>query len=183
MDVQKTAGNAIKGSMIPYSFIQLEPIAWKQSLHTVRGAVFSVNTRLSKGFGSIHISGAGEVGGMPTDLTFVRGAYDWKIPEGPPGSLGFLAYHPAGEHNDSPFIAGGCSIKEDIFDEAWHRIKTSNYDSCTITLEVSPIEYDGEDPLWNREKNKFLYIQQVELAFVRREKPKGEPPPKRRLLG
>jgi hypothetical protein len=107
---------------------------------------------------------------MPTDLTFGRGAYDWKIPEGPPGSLGFLAYHPIDQHNDSAFIGGGCSIKEDIFDDVWDRIKTSNFDGCAISLEVAPIEYDGEDPLWNRGKNKFLYIQQIELSFVRKVK-------------
>ena len=90
--------------MVAYSFIQLEPIAWRQSLHTDRGVRFSANSRLSKGYGSILVSDAGNVGGMPTDLSFVRGPYDWKIPEGPPGSLGFLAYHPVDEHNDSPFI-------------------------------------------------------------------------------
>jgi hypothetical protein len=85
----------------------------------------------------------------------VRGLYDWNIPAGPPKSRGFLAYHPVDQHNDSPLISGGCSVTEDLYDEAWYRIRTSNYDSCTITLEVAPIDYDGEDPLWDREKTKF----------------------------
>jgi hypothetical protein len=170
--------------MIPYTFIQREPVYWKQSPHTERGSGFNVNTRLSRGYGSILISGAGNVGGMRTDLSFVRGAYDWKIPEGPSGSLGFLAYHPVDEHCDSAFIGGGCSITEDIYDDAWHRVRNGIYDGCTISLEVVPIEYDGEDALWNREVNKFIYIQQVELAFVRMEKVKEEaPPPKRGLFG
>src|SRR6266852_4523090 len=135
-------------NMIPYTLIQLEPVYWKQSLHTERGSGFNVNTRLSRGYGSILISGAGNVGGMRTDLSFVRGAYDWEIPEGPPGSLGFLAYHPVDEHCDSAFIGGGCSITEDIYDDAWHRVRNGIYDGCTISLEVAPIEYDGEDALW-----------------------------------
>jgi hypothetical protein len=113
----------------------------------------------------------------------VRGAYDWKIPEGPPGSLGFLAYHPVDQYTDVAFMGGGCSIKQDMFDDAWHRIKNSTYDSCYISLEIAPIDYDGEDPLWNREKNKFLYIGQVELVFVRKEEKPKEEPPKRRLFG
>jgi hypothetical protein len=169
--------------MIPYSFIHLEPISWRQSLHTTRGVHFSVITRVSTEYNSFLISGVGDVVGLKTDLTFVRGAYDWKIPEGPPGSRGFLAYHPIDQPNDMAFMGGGCSIAEDLFEDAWHRIKTSNYDSCSISLEVAPVDYDGEDPLWNREQNKFLYIQDVELAFVRKEKVKEEPPPKRGLFG
>jgi hypothetical protein len=170
--------------MIPYSFLHLEPVSWKQSLHTERGAGFSVNARIATEYNNFLISDVGDVGGLHTELTFVRGAYDWKIPEGPPGSLGFLAYHPQDQHSDFAFMGGGCSIKEDMFDDAWHRIKTSTYDSCYISLEVAPIDYDGEDPLWNREQNKFLYIQQAELVFVRKEKEKPkEEPPKRGLFG
>jgi hypothetical protein len=156
--------------MIANSFLKLEPIAWKQSLHTKRGGTLSVSTRLAKGQGNLLISGVGKVGEMPTDVTFVRGAYDWKLPEAPPGTLGFLVYHPVDPQHENPFLTGGCSIKDDIFDDTWDRIKSSNYDSCLISLEVTPIEYEGEDaPLWNREKSKFLYIQQVELMFVRKE--------------
>jgi hypothetical protein len=41
----------------------------------------------------------------------VRGAYDWKIPDGPLGSLGFLAYHPVDEHCDSAFMCGNVRLK------------------------------------------------------------------------
>jgi hypothetical protein len=184
---RKTGYNEFLGlgtSMMPYSFIRLEPLAWTQSLHSERGARFSVNARVSTEYNSFLISGVGDVGSLHTELTFVRGAHDWQIPEGPPASLGFLAYHPADQYSDVAFMGGGCSTKEDIFDDAWHRIKNSTYDACSISLEVAPIDYDGEDPLWNREKNKFLYIQQLELSFVRKEKVREEAPtPKRGLFG
>ena len=168
--------------MIPYSFMNLEPITWRQTLHTKRGAGFSVSARIAENYDFI-ISEVGNVGGMRTDLMFVRGAYDWQIPEGPSGSLGFLAYHPADQHSDVSFIGGGCSIKEDIYDDAWHRVRSSAYDACTISLEVAPIDYDGEDPMWDRQKNEFLYIREVELAFIRKEKPKEGPSTKRGLFG
>ena len=168
--------------MIAYSYIQLEPVYWRQSLHSKRRNAFHVKTQISKGYGSILVSGVGNVGGMPTDLSFVRGAYDWKIPEGPPGSIGFIAYHPADENCDAAFIGGGCSINEIMFDDAWHRVRNSVYDTCTITLEVAPVDWEGEDALWNRESNKFFYIQEIELSFVRQEKMKEEPPPPKRGL-
>jgi hypothetical protein len=169
--------------MIPYSFVQLEPIYWKQTVTGTRRASFSVNARLSKAYGSILISGARDVSAIPIDLTFVRGAYDWQIPEGSPKSIGFLAYHPEDEHTDSTFIGGGCGINDELFDESLERLKTSIYDSCTIHLEVAPVDYDGEYALWNREQTKFLYIQEVEISFVRKEKVKEEPPPKRGFFG
>jgi hypothetical protein len=168
--------------MIAFSFLNLKPMRWAQTLHTERGTSFSVNAVVDTEYVTFLLSGVGDVGGLRTDLTFVRGSHDWKIPQGPPGSLGFLAYYPVGEHVDFPFMAGGCSVREEIYDDAWHRIKNSTYDSCSITLEVAPIDYDGEDPLWNREQTKFLYIQQLELRFVREERAKVEPPPPKRGL-
>jgi hypothetical protein len=93
--------------MIPHTFIQLEPSTG--SNRCIRSGVRAFTSRL--GCRSILISGAGNVGAMPTDLSFVRGAYDWKIPDGPLGSLGFLAYHPVDEHCDSAFMCGNVRLK------------------------------------------------------------------------
>jgi hypothetical protein len=50
-------------------------------------------------------------------------------------------------------------------------------------LRTRQLNADGEDPLWDREKSSFLYIQQVEFGFMRREKAKvAAPPPKRGLF-
>jgi hypothetical protein len=168
--------------MIEFSFLRLQPISWRQALHTKRGAGFSVNAQVDTEYNNFLISGVGNVGGLRTDLTFVRGPYDWKIPEGPSDSQGFLAYHAIDQYSEIAFLGGGCCINEDMFDDAWHRIRASTYDDCTISLEVAPVDYDGEDPLWNREENKFLYIQEIELAFVRKEQLREEEPPKKRNL-
>jgi hypothetical protein len=169
--------------MVPHAFLNLKPISWAQTLHTARGLRFRLNARADTEGASFLISGVGDAGGMRTDLTFVRGPRDWNIPEGPPGSSGYLGYFPADKQVEFAFIGGGCSVREDIYDDAWHRIRDSNYDSCSIILEVAPLEYDGEDPLWDREKSSFLYIQQVEFGFMRREKAKvAAPPPKRGLF-
>src|ERR1035438_7848329 len=87
---------------------------------------------------------------LRTDLAFTRGNYDWKIPEGSEGALGFLAYHSADEHIEFDFLSGGCSLSEDIFDDVWHRVKSSNYDHCRINIEVGPAALDYEEALWDR---------------------------------
>jgi hypothetical protein len=71
---------------LQFSFIYLQPTAWVQSLHTKRGAHLRVNAKLDDN-SDFRISEIRSVAGLRTDLAFTRGAYDWKIPEGPEGGI------------------------------------------------------------------------------------------------
>jgi hypothetical protein len=151
--------------------IYLQPLVWTQSLHTKRGAAFRLNARLDAR-SAFKIVDVTSVAGLPTDVGFTRGDYDWKIPEGPAGAIGFLAYHPEDQYSDHAFLSGGCSLPNDISDDAWHRVGLSNYDQCRVNIEVGPIELDYEEAVWNRAASKFLYILDLELVFTRQE---GQP--------
>jgi hypothetical protein len=144
------------------------PTAWTQSLHTKRGVALRVNARLDAG-SAFKIEGVISVADLPTELGFTRGDYDWKIPEGPAGAIGFLAYHPDDKYSDHAFLSGGCSLPNDIYDDAWHRVGSSNYDQCRVNIEVGPVGLDYEEAVWDRAVSKFLYILDLELVFTRQE--------------
>jgi hypothetical protein len=148
--------------------IYLQPTVWTQSLHTKRGAAFRLNARLDAR-SAFKIEGVTSVAGLPTDVSFTRGDYDWKIPERPAGAIGFLAYHPEDQYSDHAFISGGCSLPNDIYDDAWHRVGSSNYDQCWVNVEVGPVELGYDEAVWDRAASKFLYILDLELVFTRRE--------------
>ena len=44
-------------------------------------------------------------------------------------------------------LAARCNY---IFDDVWHRVKSSNYDHCRINIEVGPAALDYEEALWDR---------------------------------
>ena len=150
-----------------YGFLCLQPTGWVQSLHTKRGAALRLNAKLDSNSAFI-ISGVRSVSGIRIGLAFTRGKYDWQIPDAPEGARGFLAYHSADGDIEFDFLGGGCSLSEEIYDDLWHRIKSSNYDQCHITGEVGPVEldYDGE-ATWDRNASEFLYILDLEIFFTR----------------
>ena len=95
----------------------------------------------------------------------IRGDYDWKIPEGPAGAMGFLAYHPEDQYSGHAFLSGVCSLPNDIYDDAWRRVESSNYNQCWMNVEVGPVKLSYEEAVWERAASKFLYNLDLEFSF------------------
>jgi hypothetical protein len=163
----------------PFGFhpvpINLTPEVWTQTLHTQRSPGFRVRSRLDTQFGRFMLWGVGDISQVYFELGFVRGDHDWNIPNAPTGYIGFLGYHqsrPSDEFGESPqFVGGGCSLPPDIYDDIWHRIKSSiDLSSSSMVLQVGPVDFDSDDVAWDRDTNKFLFITEIDFVFVRRVK-------------
>ncbi|MGY3511823.1 hypothetical protein ACVIQY_004798 [Bradyrhizobium sp. USDA 3051] len=173
-------------------FINLEPYEWRQSLrgdetkkYAGRGMQLSarmtdvrdielLNTDEKLGDIIAHI---GIHSGEPT-------MGDGKPLEAGIGLFVFNERRPSDEYSEAMIIGWFCLAPED-YDEVWRQVADDNYTSCTVTLEVGPMQHKGAGWAWDVKRESKLYVDNGQLYFIHSRAKKEEPQParKRGLFG
>lgn len=121
-----------------FTSLMVVPDVWVQTLRAEGGALFRVKGILGHTTNLI-ISDAGAAKGLPIEVGFYRGIQDWKIPDVPKESPGFISYSPQDQYSDRAFLTARCSMTEVTYDDAWHCVRQRGYDTCEISAEVTPV--------------------------------------------
>ena len=89
------------------------------------------------------------------------------------GTVGILTYYEGTQDSETeqkakPFVSGGFSVTDSVFEDIWERVKFRTAMPCDIWLEVLGLEIDplpsGED-YWDVKKQSKLKIVSVKLRF------------------
>jgi hypothetical protein len=95
------------------------------------------------------------------------------------GGVGRLFYANSSDGED--LVHGWYFLNLDTYTTLWDQIVIGMYADCTVQLHVTPVDYSGEDPVWN--VNQPLLIEDATINFVRTTRPvEVKEPQKRRGL-
>ena len=161
--------------------LSLFPACWSQTLHTHRAFTMQLEAEASKrGVGRCNVPGLGNILELPFELNLVRGPADWNLPEMPVDAVGFLACY-ENRFNElgmsRALVGGGVSLPEAVFDDIWERVRLSPDFYSVISITVGPVRAHGtEDRIWDRAKDKFLFVTDAGITFKRT----GKEPPEQR---
>jgi len=126
---------------------------------------------LKHGIGRVNVPGLGNILELPFELNLVRGPPDWKMPELPPGVVGFLACYESRFDElgvQRTLIGGSISVPEAVYDDIWERVRMSPDFYSLIFLKIGPVRAQAaEGLLWDRAKDKFLIVSEADVAFKR----------------
>jgi hypothetical protein len=79
------------------------------------------------------------------------------------------------------FIHGWYFSRTNVHSDIWDQVLNCGYADCLIDLCVEPINYDGEDPVWDI--SQPLFIDSATVYFTRKSSsPDDQPQPQRQGL-
>ena len=103
------------------------------------------------------------------------GASAWKDtrPAGFESTVGTLTFYEPMSQSDSskpgkPFVSGGFSVSDEIFEDLWERVKVRAASPCDVSLTVFGLEIDpspGGEDYWNTEKQLILKVLDAMFRF------------------
>lgn len=106
------------------------------------------------------ISKVGKLNNYPVEFSLVQGTpAEQKVERG----IGKFSY--LGDVGEGLLNVWYC-VPDSIFNELWHRFSYLDRDVVHVSLTIGPIERnDADEIVWNRSKQKVLFIIEAEITF------------------
>jgi hypothetical protein len=149
---------------MPKSYVRMKPIYWTQAIRSDLDLRYGPGRKLSadcKPDGFL-LSNGTNLTDHSLHLAFMVGeptaADDTPLQRG----IGQLFYN-AG--SDGVFVHGWYFSPSDIYSDIWDQVLNGAYRDCSIDLTVEPINYDGENPVWDT--SHPLFINDATVNFMR----------------
>lgn len=160
---------------MPTSYIRLTPLSWTQSIRSDINPRYGLGRKLSTVCkpNDFLLSNRSNLTGHSLHLSFIEG--EPTAADGTPlqRGIGQLFYN---LDADEVFVHGWHFSAADHLSDIWDQVLNGGYVDCTIELHVGPINYHGEDPIWDI--SQPLFIDDATVYFTRSASV-PEPQPKR----
>jgi hypothetical protein len=162
------------------SYVRLNPLFWTQAIRSDLDLRYGPGRKLSTTCkpNEFLLSNGTNLTDHSLNLAFMEG--EPTAADGTPlqKGIGQLFYN---THSDGVFVHGWYFSPPDIYADIWDQVLNGGYVDCLIDLTVAPINYDGEDPVWDT--GHPLFINDATVNFTRRSSaPDDQPQPKRQRL-
>ena len=152
------------------SYIRLKPLSWTQAIRSDLDPRYGPGRKLStvckpQGF---RVSDGTNLADYTLHLSFIEG--EPTAANGTPlergiGQLFYLT-------DNGVFVHGWYFSPADALSDIWDQVLNCGYVDCSIELSVVPINYEGDDPVWDIRQP--LFINDATINFTR-----GMPAPDR----
>jgi hypothetical protein len=178
--------------VVDYTVIELDVVGWSQTIsHADRkwpAHKFACSAKAHEDE-RLELIGAPDIRTLHFDLLLIRGEYrpdDKPLERG----IGILAFADETESSapDIPhidaFMYGWWWLPEAHYDEVWLQVRENTWRSCSIDLNVAPVDYGGPAITWNVSNHNALFVTQAGVRFDRKplDPAAGEPPKKRGIF-
>ena len=146
-------------------------VTWTQTVSFHHGIFMKVEAIASKRIGGrFNVPGLGNILELPFDLDLMRSELSKSV-ELPNDTSGFVAcYDNKPDEAGIPrtVIGGQLALPEAVFDDLWERVRIGPEFRCSIAMKVGPVTTPGlEGSMWDRAKDKHLYVMDIEFSFLR----------------
>jgi|HubBroStandDraft_2_1064218.scaffolds.fasta_scaffold57129_3 hypothetical protein len=131
-----------------------------QSLHATGRRTMRFSGRIFYAPDEFLISEASKLNNYPVEFSLVQGVSAEQKVEHGLGKVAFLS-----DVGEGLLNAWYC-VPDSVFNELWHRFSCLDRDVVHVSLTIGPIERnDADEIIWNRSKQKALFITEAEITF------------------
>ena len=165
---------------MPKSYLRLKPLSWIQAIRSDLDLRYGPGRKLSVTCkpDEFQLRNGTNLADHSLELAFMEG--EPTAADGSPlqSGIGQLFYN---IHSDEVFVHGWYFSPSYNYSDIWAQVLNGGYAHCSINLTVGPINYHGEDPVWDTDQP--LFVNDATVNFTRRTPTADDQqPPKRQGL-